>query len=55
MIQEETGTIKLTLDEFENFRAIANKFNVDFKMKQVNELYYVTAPMEYIVRWGYDE
>jgi hypothetical protein len=55
MNQEETGTIKLTFDEFENFRAIAYKFNVNFEMKQINESYYVTAPMEYIIRWGYDD
>lgn len=50
-----TKTIKLTLDEFENFRAIATKFNVDFKMKQVKDLYYVTAPVDKIIHWGYDE
>lgn len=55
MSHASTKTIKLTEDELENFRAVAEKFNVKFEIKQVGEYYRVTAPEDKIVQWGYDE
>lgn len=55
MSQEKTKIIKLTVDEVENFRNIAEKFNVKFEIKEVNNFYYVTAPIDYVIAWGYDE
>lgn len=55
MIQIKTETIKLTKVDLENFRAIAEKFNVKFKIKQVGDQYYVTASEEKINAWGYQD
>ena len=55
MSHVNTKTIKLTEEELQNFRAIAEKFNVNFQVRQVKDLYHVTAPMDKIVHWGYDE
>jgi len=38
-----------------NFRAIAEKYNVPFEVKQVGNYYRVTAPEDKIYQWGYDE
>ena len=55
MSHVKTKTIKLTEDELENFRAVAEKFNVKFEIKQVGNHYRVTAPEDKIYQWGYDE
>jgi hypothetical protein len=47
--------IILDLKEFEEFREIANKFNVKFDVKHKNNNYIITAPLEYISKWGYLE
>jgi len=51
----KTKTIKLTEEEMENFRAIADKFNVKFDVKPVKDLYQVTAPEDKLIQWGYYE
>jgi hypothetical protein len=51
----KTKTIKLTEEEIENFRAIAEKFNVKFNVKPVKDLYHVTAPEDKLIQWGYYE
>jgi hypothetical protein len=51
----ETMTITLTLHEYENFRAIAERFNVKFDVKHTKELYVVKAPREKLLQWGYLE
>lgn len=48
-------TITLTLPEYENFRAVAERFNVKFDVKRTNDLYVVKAPEEKLVQWGYLE
>ena len=55
MSHVKTKTIKLTEDELENFRAVAERFNVKFEIKQVGNQYRVTAPEDKIVEWGYDD
>lgn len=55
MSHVKTKTIKLTEDELENFRAIAEKYRVPFEIKQVGSYYRVTAPEDKIIQWGYDE
>ena len=55
MSHVKTKTIKLTEDELENFRAVAEKFNVKFEIKQVGNHYRVTDPEDKIIQWGYDE
>jgi mannose/fructose/N-acetylgalactosamine-specific phosphotransferase system component IIB len=55
MSQEKTKTIKLTEEELDNFRAIAEKYRVPFEVKQVGNYYRVTAPEDKIIQWGYDE
>jgi len=55
MSHVKTKTIKLTEDELDNFRAIAEKYNVAFEVKQVKNLYHVTAPADKIYQWGYDD
>ena len=55
MSHVKTKTIKLTEEELENFRAIADKFNVKFEVKPVKDLYQVTAPEDKLIQWGYYE
>jgi mannose/fructose/N-acetylgalactosamine-specific phosphotransferase system component IIB len=55
MSQVKTKTIKLTEEELENFRAIAEKFNVKFDLKPVKNNYHVTAPEDKLIQWGYYE
>ena len=55
MSHVKTKTIKLTEDELENFRAIAEKYRVPFEVKQVGSHYRVTAPEDKIIQWGYDD
>lgn len=54
-MENEQKTVSLTLEEFETFKAIAEKFNVKFDVMHMNNKFMVTAPLEYIIRWGYDE
>jgi len=55
MSQVKTKTIKLTEEELENFRAIAEKFNVKFQVKPFKDDYHVTAPEDKLIQWGYYE
>ena len=55
MSHVKTKTIKLTEEEIENFRAIADKFNVKFDVKPVKNNYHVTAPEDKLIQWGYYE
>lgn len=50
-----TTTITLTLSEYENFRSVAERYNVKFDVKRTNEEYVVKAPEEKLVQWGYLE
>jgi hypothetical protein len=51
----KTTTIVLTLPEYENFRSVAERFNVKFDVKRNNETYMVKAPEEKLQQWGYLE
>ena len=51
----KTRTIKLTEDEYENFKAIADKFHIIFQVRQVKDVYHIKAPEDVIIEWGYDE
>lgn len=51
----ETMTIALTLSEYENFRAVAERFGVKFEINHKNDTYLVTAPKDKIIEWGYLE
>jgi mannose/fructose/N-acetylgalactosamine-specific phosphotransferase system component IIB len=55
MSHVKTKTIKLTEEEIDNFRAIADKFNVKFEVKQVKNNYHVTASEDKLIQWGYYE
>jgi len=55
MSQVKIKMIKLTEEEIENFRAIADKFNVKFHVKQIKDNYHVTAPEDKLIQWGYYE
>ena len=47
-------TITLTLEEYENFRCVAEKFNVKFDVKPIRDnLYMVKAPEDKLLEWGY--
>jgi hypothetical protein len=47
-------TIKLNLSEYENFRAVAERFNVKFDVKALrDETYLITAPRDKLLQWGY--
>lgn len=48
-------TITLNLSEYENFRSVAERFNVKFDVKHVKETYVVKAPEEKLQQWGYLE
>ncbi len=48
-------TIVLTLSEYENFRTVAERYNVKFDVKRTNEEYVVKAPEEKLAQWGYLE
>lgn len=48
-------TITLTLPEYENFKSIAQKFNVKFDVKRIEDKYVVKAPEEKLHQWGYLE
>lgn len=50
-----TIIITLTLSEYENFRAVAERYNVKFDVKRTNEEYVVKAPEEKLQQWGYLE
>ncbi len=49
------GTIALTLPEYENFRNVAERYNVKFDVKRTEDTYVVKAPHEKLVQWGYLE
>jgi len=51
----QTAKINLNLAEFENFRAIAERFNVEFDVNHRNDVYIVTAPRDKLLEWGYLE
>ena len=51
----KTTTIVLTLSEYENFRTVAERYNVKFDVKRTNEEYVVKAPEEKLQQWGYLE
>jgi mannose/fructose/N-acetylgalactosamine-specific phosphotransferase system component IIB len=55
MSHVKTKTIKLTEEELDNFRAIAEKFNVKFDLKPIKNDYHVTAPEDKLIQWGYYE
>jgi hypothetical protein len=49
-------TIKLSLDEYENFRAIAERYNVKFDVKVLRDgMYAIKAPRDKLLEWGYGE
>jgi hypothetical protein len=54
-MNNELKSISLNLEEFENFRELALKFNVKFDAVHKNNLFIVKAPLEYISKWGYLE
>lgn len=45
----------LTNDEYENFRAVAEKYNVDFNVKTLKNMQEVEAPRDKLLQWGYLE
>lgn len=49
------ATVTMTLSEYENFRAVAERYNVKFDVKRTNEEYVVKAPEEKLQQWGYLE
>lgn len=50
---DQAAQINLNLSEFENFRAIAERFNVEFDVNYRNDVYIVTAPKDKLIQWGY--
>ena len=48
-------TIVLTLSEYENFRSVAERYNVKFDVKHEENKYIVIAPEEKLAQWGYLE
>ena len=48
-------TITLTLSEYENFRSVAERFNVKFDVKHTKDgKCQVKAPTEKLIEWGYE-
>jgi hypothetical protein len=46
----------LSLPEYENFRSIAERYNVKFDVKPLkNDMYEIEAPIEKLLQWGYLE
>jgi hypothetical protein len=49
-------TIKLDAEEYENFRTVAEKYNVKFDVRLTRDnMYSVTAPRDKLFEWGYLE
>jgi hypothetical protein len=55
MKQQQKGKITLDLEEFENFKSICDRYNVEFQVIERNELFIVTAPLDKLEDWGYLE
>lgn len=48
--------IKLNLIEYENFRSVAERFNVKFDVKVLpDQMYGIIAPRDKLMQWGYIE
>jgi hypothetical protein len=46
----------LSLPEYENFRSVAERYNVKFDVKLLkNDMYEIEAPTEKLLQWGYLE
>jgi hypothetical protein len=46
----------LSLPEYENFRSVAERYNVKFDVKPLkNDMYEIEAPTEKLLQWGYLE
>lgn len=46
----------LSLPEYENFRSVAERYNVKFDVKSLkNDMYEIEAPIEKLLQWGYLE
>jgi hypothetical protein len=46
----------LSLPEYENFRSIAERYNVKYDVKALkNDMYEIEAPTEKLLQWGYLE
>lgn len=54
-MNNELTSISLNLEEFENFKQLALKFNVKFDVIHRKDSFIVKAPFEYISKWGYLE
>lgn len=52
-MSQETAKVKLTIEEFQNFRAIAEEFNVDYQYTNRGDQIIVTAPKDKLDQWGY--
>lgn len=47
-------TIKLNLTEYENFRAVAERYNVKYDVRALrDDMYAITAPRDKLLQWGY--
>ena len=55
MKQQQKGKITLDLEEFENFKSICDRYNVEFQVIERNELFIVTAPLDKLEDWEYLE
>lgn len=53
--ERNNAKIMLTNDEYENFRAVAEKYNVDFNVKTLKNMQEVEAPRDKLLQWGYLE
>jgi len=54
MNNEELTSIELSLEEYENFKSIADKFNVYYEVNHKrDDLYTVQAPLSKFIEWGY--
>ena len=46
----------LSLPEYENFRNVAERYNVKFDVKVLkNDMYEIEAPIDKLLQWGYLE
>lgn len=54
MNQEELTSIELSLEEYENFKSVADKFNIPYDVNHKrDDLYTVEAPLSKFIEWGY--
>ena len=55
-MKKKMAKMVLSLPEYENFRNVAERYNVKFDVKVLkNDMYEIEAPIDKLLQWGYLE